>query len=111
MIRQRVLLNDDLILRKLYTENFSFIHMLFDVKVIQATTLKEKMDIYNNTVDQNKVNIRVFHNKVLAFEEIINANVVFCMLLIGRIPINRLLIGINMIKDPSFGCDVCLNCR
>lgn len=99
MIRQRVLLNDDLILRKLYTENFSFIHMLFDVKVIQATTLKEKMDIYNNTVDQNKVNIRVFHNKV--FEEIINANVVFCML----------LIGINMIKDPSFRCDVCLNCR
>lgn len=99
MIRQRVLLNDDLILRKLYTENFSFIHMLFDVKVIQATTLKEKMDIYNNTVDQNKVNIRVFHNKV--FEEIINANMVFCML----------LIGINMIKDPSFGCDVCLNCR
>lgn len=79
--------------------------MLFDVKVIQ-----EKMDIYNNTVDQNKVNIiRIFHNKV--FEEIINANVVFCMLLIGRIPINRLLIGINMIKDPSFGCDVCLNCR
>lgn len=99
MIRQRVLLNDDLILRKLYTENFSFIHMLFDVKVIQATTLKEKMDIYNNTVDQNKVNIRVFHNKV--FEEIINANMVFCML----------LIGINMIKDPSFRCDVCLNCR
>lgn len=99
MIRQRVLLNDDLILRKLYTENFSFIHMLFDVKVIQATTLKEKMDSYNNTVDQNKVNIRVFHNKV--FEEIINANVVFCML----------LIGINMIKDPSFRCDVCLNCR
>lgn len=99
MIRQRVLLNDNLILRKLYTENFSFIHMLFDVKVIQATTLKEKMDIYNNTVDQNKVNIRVFHNKV--FEEIINANVVFCMLLIGT----------NMIKDPSFGCDVCLNCR
>lgn len=83
MIRQRVLLNDNLILRKLYTENFSFIHMLFDVKVIQAKTLKEKMDIYNNTVDQNKVNIRVFHNKVLAFEEIINANVVFCMLLLG----------------------------
>lgn len=83
MIRQRVLLNDNLILRKLYTENLSFIHMLFDVKVIQATTLKEKMDIYNNTVDQNKVNIRVFHNKVLAFEEIINANVVFCMLLLG----------------------------
>lgn len=41
------------------------------------------MDIYNNTVDQNKVDIRVFHNKVLAFEEIINANVVFCMLLLG----------------------------
>lgn len=75
MIRQRVLLNDNLILRKLYTENFSFIHLLFDVKVIQATTLKEKMDICNNTVDQNKVNIRVFHNKV--FEEIINANVFF----------------------------------
>lgn len=83
MIRQRVLLNDNLILRKLYTENFSFIHLLFDVKVIQATTLKEKMDICNNTVDQNKENIRVFHNKVLAFEEIINANVVFCMLLLG----------------------------
>lgn len=77
MIRQRVLLNDNLILRKLYTENFSFIHLLFDVKVIQATTLKEKTDICNNTVDQNKVNIRVFHNKVLAFEEIINEKMWF----------------------------------
>lgn len=97
MIRQRVLLNDNLILRKLYTENFSFIHMLFDVKVIQATTLKETFI----TTLLIKINIRVFHNKVQVLEEIINANVIFCML----------LLGINMIKDPSFGCDVCLNCR